>query len=76
MYLITEIRKSRGLTLGEVAEQVGTDPTNLGRIERGEQIPKRILARALFKFYGETVPLQAIYDPEYYDERWRNHAEA
>lgn len=64
--LLTQTRKSRGLSLDKVAAEVGTDPTNLSRVEKGQQMPKRELARSLFQFYGGAVPLGAIYDPEYY----------
>ncbi len=63
--LLIQTRKGRGLSLDAVALEVGTDPTNLSRVERGDQIPKRELARALFEFYGGVVPLGAIYDPQY-----------
>lgn len=63
--LLTQTRKSRGLSLDEVAATVKTDPTNLSRVEKGTQIPKRDLARRLFMFYGGVVPLGAIYDPEF-----------
>lgn len=63
--LLTQIRKSRGLSLDQVAEIVGTDPTNLSRVEKGAQVPKRELARALFEFYDGAVPLGTIYDPTY-----------
>lgn len=63
---MTQIRKSRGLSLQEVARVVGTDQANLSRVEKGTQIPKRPLARALFKFYDGAVPLGAIYDPEFF----------
>lgn len=63
--LLTQTRKGRGLSLDVVAKAVGTDPTNLSRVEKGAQVPKRELARALFKFYGGRVPLGAIYDPEF-----------
>lgn len=64
--LLIQTRKSRGLTIETVALEVGTDPTNLSRIEKGQQMPKRELARALFDFYDKAVPLGAIYDPEHY----------
>jgi hypothetical protein len=51
--LMTQIRKSRGLSLAVVAEKVGTDAG------------KRELARSLFQFYGGAVPLASIYDPAY-----------
>ncbi len=64
-HLMTQIRKSRKLSLAQVAEVVGTDQANLSRIEKGEQNPKRELARKLHQFYGGAVPLGAIYDPQY-----------
>lgn len=66
--LLTQTRKSRGLSLETVAAAVGTDPTNLSRVEKGQQIPKRELARALFTYYDAVVPLGAIYDPEFHDQ--------
>lgn len=69
--LLTQTRKSRGLSLDTVAHAVGTDPTNLSRVEKGAQIPKRELARALFEYYDGVVPLGAIYDPEYESPRPR-----
>lgn len=62
---MTQTRNSRGLSLEKVAAAVGTDQTNLSRVERGAQIPRRELARALFEFYCGVIPLAAIYDPEY-----------
>ncbi len=62
---MTKIRLKRGLSLAKVAREVGTDVANLYRIERGDQIPKRDLARALFKFYEGEIPLGAVYDPEH-----------
>ena len=64
-YLMPQVRRARGLSLAAVAEKVGTDPSNLAKVERGEQIPKRALARRLFDFYSGAVPLDAIYDPEF-----------
>lgn len=63
--LLTQTRKSRGLSLDQVAAAVKTDPTNLSRVEKGTQIPKRDLARRLFLFYGRVVPLGVIFDPEF-----------
>lgn len=64
--LLVEARKSRGLSLAQVADQVGADFSNLSRVEKGQQVPKRELARALYRFYDGTVPLGAIYDPSFY----------
>ena len=63
--LLTQTRKSRGLSLDVVAAEVGTDPTNLSRVEKGAQVPKRELARALYHYFDGVVPLGAIYDAEF-----------
>jgi transcriptional regulator with XRE-family HTH domain len=63
---MTQARRSRGLSLEDVAKQVGTDQANLSRVEKGAQVPKRPLARALYEFYGRRIPLGAIYDPEFH----------
>jgi transcriptional regulator with XRE-family HTH domain len=63
--LLTQIRKSRGLSLEDVADKVGTTAGTLSRVENGVQTPKRELARALFEFFGGAVPLGAIYDADY-----------
>ena len=62
-------RIARGYTQKDVARAVGTNPANLLRLERGQQVPKADLARAIFEFYGGDVPLCAIYDPVYSRER-------
>jgi len=63
--LLQQTRKSRGLSLEEVAAAVSTDATNLSRIERGIQPPKRELARRLFVFYRGVIPLARIHDPDF-----------
>lgn len=68
---MTQTRKSRGLSLEQVAAKVGTDQANLSRVEKGRQVPKRDLARRIFQFYGGSVPLAAIYDPEWFREQAR-----
>jgi transcriptional regulator with XRE-family HTH domain len=65
--LLTQIRKSRGLSLDDVAGKVGTTAGTLSRVERGEQTPKKELARALHEFFGGAVPLGAVYDAAYPD---------
>jgi transcriptional regulator with XRE-family HTH domain len=62
-------RVARGYSQKDVALAVGTNPSNLLRLERGEQTPKHGLARAIFEFYGGVIPLCAIYDPVYSRER-------
>lgn len=62
---MAELRKDRGLSLEAVAKTVGTDQANLSRIEKGQQTPKRELARQLYRFYEGAVPLGHVYDPEF-----------
>jgi transcriptional regulator with XRE-family HTH domain len=63
--LLKQTRKSRGLSLETVAAAVGTDKSNLRRVEEGLQVPQQVLARNLFKYYGGAVPLASIYDPKF-----------
>jgi transcriptional regulator with XRE-family HTH domain len=63
--LLTQIRRSRNLSLETVASAVGTGKGNLRRIENGDQVPKRETARKLFEFYEGAVPLGYCYDPTY-----------
>ena len=65
---MTKARKAKGPSLDQVARVVGTDQANLSRVEKGQQIPKRQLARSLHEFYGREIPLGAIYDPGFYAE--------
>jgi len=68
----TRLRAQRlagGLKLKDVAEAVGTNPANLMRVEKGHQVPKAPLARGLYDFYKGRVPLAAIYDPLFTQER-------
>lgn len=61
--LLTLTRKSRGLSLEQVAVAVGTHHTNLLRIEHGEQRPKADVAQRIFEFFNGVVPLAKIYFP-------------
>lgn len=61
-------RKKRGLSVRQVAEAIGTDPSNLSRIETGHHSPPPELAREIYRFYaGELDPID-IYDPTFMDE--------
>lgn len=62
---MAQVRRARGQSLDAVAEAVGCDASNLAKVERGLQTPKRPLARKLYAFYGGSVSLAAIYDPEF-----------
>ena len=58
-------REKRKLSVTDLCQKLGTHPQNYYRIERGEQVPKRELARAIYEFFGGSVSLSEIYDPEY-----------
>lgn len=60
---LREERERRGLTVREVAEAVGYDPSNLSRVELGQQLVPREVARSLYAFYKGRVALGEIYDP-------------
>ena len=65
---LREARKRRGLTVAEVAKAIGTDPSNLSRLELGQTTPSRELARKLYRFYeGDIKPID-LYDPTFLDE--------
>ena len=64
-------RVRRRLSVRFVASAVGYDPSNLSRLELGQQTPPREVARALHRFYGGRVALGDIYDPAFRFERGR-----
>lgn len=61
---LREARDQSGLTADQVAEKADIHRTTLYRVESGEQLPSREVARALFDLYRGKVPWVAIYDPE------------
>lgn len=65
MTTLKTAREKRNLSVLELAPKLGTHPQNYYRIERGEQLPKRELARKIHTFFDGDVTLGAIYDPEY-----------
>lgn len=58
-------REKRKLSVTDLCARLDTHPQNYYRIERGEQVPKRELARKIHKFFRGSVSLSEIYDPEY-----------
>lgn len=63
-------RKRRGLSVRAVAEAVGYDPSNLSRLELGQQTPPKPVARNLHAFFRGRVSLADIYDPTFrFDKR-------
>lgn len=53
--VIRALRQKRGETLEQVALGVGTDPSNLSRIERGVQQPSAELLRAIAVALQTTI---------------------
>ncbi len=53
-------RKSKKLTLIDVAKRINTDAGHLSRIERGQQMPGPRLAKRLSSFYA--ISLDDIYE--------------
>ena len=66
--LLRQARDASGKTAEEICEAAGCTRPTLYRIEAGEVIPKRPLARRLFQVYKGRVPLAHIYDPEFAGE--------
>jgi len=67
-WTLYEARLETGKTAEEICEAVGCTRPTLYRVEAGEVVPKRELARSLFRFYRRRrihVPLAHIYDPEF-----------
>jgi DNA-binding XRE family transcriptional regulator len=62
---LREARLKRNQTLTDVADAIGVDVSSLSRIERGDQLPTRAVARKLFDHFCGSVELGAIYDPEH-----------
>jgi transcriptional regulator with XRE-family HTH domain len=58
-------RRRRGLSVRAVADAVGYAPSNLSRLELGQQTPPRHVARALHSFFEGRVPLGDVYDPAF-----------
>ena len=57
---LRKLRTKRSLTLVQAAGLLDTDPSNLARIERGEQTPSLALARRIADFY--RIGLNAVFN--------------
>ncbi len=62
---LKEARLESGRTAEEVAHLAGVSRASLYRIEGGEQLPSRDVARKLFELYQGRVSLGMIYDAEF-----------
>ncbi|MBK5075197.1 helix-turn-helix transcriptional regulator [Budviciaceae bacterium CWB-B4] len=59
---LRQIRKSKGLTLSEVAIATNIDVGNLSRIERGTQVTSLDKAEAISRFFdGEVTEMEILY---------------
>ncbi len=59
---LRQIRKSKGLTLSEVAIATNIDVGNLSRIERGTQVTSLDKAEAISQFFGgEVTEMEILY---------------
>ncbi len=63
---LRQARSDSGMTANAAAAAAGCDRATLYRIEAGENLPSRDLARSLFELYEGAVPLAAIYDPDFH----------
>jgi transcriptional regulator with XRE-family HTH domain len=74
----TPLRKLRhviGISLEDLALQVGSDSGNLSRIETGDQVAKKDLAARLAAFYAPFIDERHVIYPERYDD-WEPPTEA
>lgn len=58
-------REKRDVSVPEICKAIGTHPQNYYRIERGDQPPKRELARRIHEYFEGDVSMGEIYDPEF-----------
>ena len=56
-------RLARGLTQIAVAEALGVDQGHYSRIERGDSVPGRLLARDLARYFDVTIE-DVLYPPQ------------
>ena len=62
---LKDARLESGRTAQEVAHLAGVSRASLYRIESGEQLPSREVARKLFELFQGKVRLDVIYDAEF-----------
>lgn len=64
---LRRLRRSRRLTLQTVADAVASDTGNLSRIEKGQQLPTKQLARRLVEYFDREITVCEILCPEEFD---------
>lgn len=65
---LKQVRLQREKTLQDVADAVGTDTGNLSRIERGTQVPSKVMAEKLAQYFDNEVTETQIIYPERFME--------
>lgn len=60
---LVELRKAEGITVHELAERLDTTPQNIQRIERGQNITLKTLARIAMGI-GMRVEVSFVRDPK------------
>jgi len=65
MTKLKSLRKQHKRKVAQIATAVGCHPQNYLRVERGDQVPKRELARAIYEYWRGDVTLGEVYDPIY-----------
>ncbi|MFG2554256.1 helix-turn-helix domain-containing protein [Streptomyces sp. NPDC048581] len=75
---VRRLREGRGLTLRELADQLGWDWSTLGKLERGQTLGSPEVAQALDEYYGTPGLLLALWelavgDPTQFKEQYRRY---
>ncbi|MET7681975.1 helix-turn-helix transcriptional regulator [Streptomyces sp. NPDC005423] len=75
---VKQLRERKGITLRQLAEQLGWDWSTLGKLERGQTLGSPEIAQALDQYYGTqgfllTLWELAIGDPKQFRERYRRY---
>ncbi|MDO0914378.1 helix-turn-helix transcriptional regulator [Streptomyces sp. DT2A-34] len=75
---VRRLREGRGLTLRELADELGWDWSTLGKLERGQTLGSPEVAQALDEFYGTPGLLLALWelavgDPTQFKEQYRRY---
>ncbi|MGW6736845.1 helix-turn-helix domain-containing protein [Streptomyces sp. NPDC055013] len=75
---VRELRERRGLSLRQLADELGWDWSTLGKLERGQSLGSPEVAQALDEYYGTPGLLLALWelavaDPAQFKEQYRRY---
>lgn len=75
---VRRLREQRGLTLRQLAAELGWDYSTLGKLERGQTLGSPEVAQALDEYYGTPGLLLALWelavaDPTQFKEQYRRY---